>query len=59
MFEQKYATGHHYNTNGLLQQIYDKFEKQDLNINEYFDAIVKNIIKLITVEVGQDIKISY
>ena len=57
--KQKYATGHRYNTNVWVQQIYDKFEKQDLNINEYFDVIVKNIIKLITIEVGQDIKISY
>ena len=57
--EQKYATVHHYNTNGLVQKIYNKFEKQDLNINEYFDAIAKNIIKFITIEVGHDIKISY
>ena len=57
--EQKYATGHRYNTNVWVQQIYDKSEKQDLNINEYFDVIVKNIIKLITIEVGQDIKVSY
>ena len=57
--EQKYATGYRYNMNVWVQQIYDKFEKQDLNINEYFDVIVKNIIKLITIEVGQDIKISY
>lgn len=57
--EQKYATRHRYNTNVWVQQIYDKSEKQDLNINEYFDVIVKNIIKLITIEVGQDIKVSY
>ena len=57
--EQKYATGHRYNMIVWVQQIYDKIEKQDLNINEYFDVIVKNIIKLITIEVGQDIKISY
>ena len=43
--EQKYATGHRYNTNVWVQQIYEKSEKQDLNINEYFDVIVKNIIK--------------
>lgn len=57
--EQKIATAQQYNQDDLTPQIHHIFEKQDLNISQSFDVIAKNIIKYITIEPGQEIRISY
>ena len=47
------------NKDDLETQIHCVFNEQNLNINKYFDVVVKDIVKHVTIEVDKEIKISY